>query len=81
MNMSSAQIGELIKTTRTELGVTQEMLATAAGTGLRFIVDLEKGKPTCQLEKSLRVLNALGIRIAFTPPTAPRRSPTVKVSR
>lgn len=31
-----------------------------AGTGLRFIVDVEAGKPTCQLAKVLQVLEALG---------------------
>lgn len=31
------------------------------GTGLRFIVDLEKGKSTCQIGKALQVLQALGL--------------------
>jgi hypothetical protein len=34
-----------------------------AGTGLRFIIDLEKGKPTCHIEKVLSVVQALGIKI------------------
>ena len=33
----------------------------ACGTGLRFIVDVEKGKPTCQTGKVLQVLQTLGI--------------------
>jgi hypothetical protein len=33
------------------------------GTGLRFIVDLEKGKPTCHIGKTLQVLQALGLSI------------------
>lgn len=33
----------------------------ASGTGLRFIIDLEKGKPTCQTGKMLHVLQALGL--------------------
>jgi HTH-type transcriptional regulator / antitoxin HipB len=36
------------------------------GTGLRFIVDLEKGKPTCQIGKTLQVLQALGLAIETT---------------
>lgn len=39
-----------------------------SGTGLRFIIELEKGKPTCQLSKVLTVLNTLGITINLTPP-------------
>jgi len=39
-----------------------------SGTGLRFIIELEKGKPTCQLSKVLTVLNTLGITIKLTSP-------------
>jgi HTH-type transcriptional regulator / antitoxin HipB len=35
-------------------------LALAAGIGVRFIVDLEAGKPTVRLENVLRVIDALG---------------------
>ncbi len=44
-------------------------LAMTAGVGVRFIVDLEKGKPTCQLGKALQVLRALGIAIDVTLPS------------
>ena len=66
--MSPTELGQTIRTTRKDLGASQRQLALAAGTGLRFIVDLEKGKPTCELGKALAVLNALGLRITFTPP-------------
>jgi hypothetical protein len=32
----------------------------AAGVGVRFIVDLESGKPTVRLDSVLRVIDALG---------------------
>jgi predicted transcriptional regulator len=48
--------------------VTQKELAMTSGTGLRFIIDLEKGKPTCQLGKVLTVLHTLGIKIEFIAP-------------
>jgi predicted transcriptional regulator len=51
------------------LGVTQKDLALTSGTGLRFVIDLEKGKETCQIGKVLTVLQTLGIQIALTPPT------------
>ena len=66
-------IGRLIRSTRTHLGLTQEDLALAAGTGLRFIIDLEKGKATCQLGKALSVLRTLGIQLTLTPPAQPGR--------
>lgn len=68
MLRTTAQLGATIKETRKRLGITQENLALTAGTGLRFIVDLEKGKPTCQTGKALMVLNTLGIEVTLTPP-------------
>ena len=50
------------------MGVTQKNLALTSGTGLRFIIDLEKGKETCEIGKALTVLNTLGIRMTLTPP-------------
>jgi HTH-type transcriptional regulator / antitoxin HipB len=54
-------IGILIQKNRKAQGLTQTELAATSGVGVRFIVDLEKGKPTCQLGKTLRVLYMLGI--------------------
>ena len=68
MDQTPQSIGRLIRSTRKALGVTQRDLAMTAGTGLRFIIDLEKGKPTCHLGKALAVLRTLGIKINLTPP-------------
>lgn len=59
----SKDIGKIVKNTRKKLGVTQRNLALTSGTGLRFISELEQGKPTCQLEKVLTVLRTLGIKL------------------
>ena len=45
---------------------TQADLALAAGVGLRFIVELEAGKPTVRLEQVLRVVDALGGSLTLT---------------
>lgn len=55
------EVGKLIQRTRKAQGVSQMMLAGLSGTGVRFISDLENGKPTIQLQKILQVLNALGL--------------------
>ena len=68
MKLTAKQIGQQIKVTRKSLGVTQKNLAMTSGTGLRFIIELERGKATCQLGKVLTVLNTLGITILMTPP-------------
>lgn len=49
---------------RKKLGFTQPQLALAAGVGVRFIVDLEAGKPTVRLQTLLKVLHALGGSLA-----------------
>lgn len=71
---TTQQLGEALRTARKQLGLTQSQLALAAGVGLRFIVDLEAGKPTLRLENVLRVIEALGGDIMLiglpTPPTA-----------
>ena len=61
--LSSKELGKVIKSTRKKLGVTQRDLALTSGTGLRFIIELEHGKPTCQLEKALTVIRTLGLKI------------------
>jgi len=63
---STEQLGMEIRTRRKQLKVTQKELAMTCGTGLRFIVDLEKGKPTCQIGKTLQVLQALGLAVETT---------------
>ncbi|MDY0001541.1 MAG: helix-turn-helix transcriptional regulator [Polyangia bacterium] len=64
INMNTAaQLGAAIRSRRRQMGITQKELAMTCGTGLRFIVDLEKGKPTCQIGKTLQVLQALGLVI------------------
>lgn len=66
--LTTAEIGNLVRNTRKAAGLRQDQLAGAAGVGLRFIVDLESGKPTAQIGKTLQVLAALGCSISITPP-------------
>ena len=68
MVQTPQDIGTAIRKTRKSMSITQKNLALTSGTGLRFIIDLEKGKPTCQLAKVLTVLQALGIKVQLTPP-------------
>lgn len=62
---TTQQIGQILRAARRKLGLTQSQLALAAGVGLRFIVDLEAGKPTLRLENVLRVIAALGGEISL----------------
>jgi len=60
---TTSDIGKIIRDTRKKQGLTQARLAAASGVGVRFIVDLEKGKATSVTGKTLRVLTMLGITI------------------
>jgi HTH-type transcriptional regulator / antitoxin HipB len=68
MKTSAKDIGEVVKSTRKRLGATQKELALTSGTGLRFIIELERGKATCQLGKVLTVLNTLGVQTKLIAP-------------
>jgi y4mF family transcriptional regulator len=64
--LTAQTLGAALRTARKRLGLTQADLALAAGVGVRFIVDLEGGKPTVRLEQVLRVVDALGGSLALT---------------
>jgi HTH-type transcriptional regulator / antitoxin HipB len=64
----SKDLGEIIRATRTSQKLRQIDLALAAGCGERFIIDLEKGKPTCELEKALYVAKMLGLKFDVISP-------------
>lgn len=53
--------GSLIRSRRKELKIRQAQLSLATGVGRRFLIDLESGKPSCQLGRSLLVAEALGL--------------------
>jgi y4mF family transcriptional regulator len=61
-------LAQAIRQQRRRLKVTQRDLAMTSGTGLRFIIDLEKGKPTCQLGKALEIVRALGLNLEIREP-------------
>lgn len=65
--MTAEAIGQMVKTRRKKLGMNQAELAMVSGTGVRFISDLENGKETCELGRSLKVLENLGIELVVNP--------------
>jgi len=56
-------IATIVRAARLDQGLTQVQLAALCGVGTRFLIDLEKAKPTCQLDKTLKILVGLGVRL------------------
>lgn len=60
---TAADIGQVVRAQRQSQGLRQIDLAGLGNTGNRLIVDIEKGKPTVQLQKVLDVLELLGLEV------------------
>lgn len=65
---NATEIGALVRLARQRLGISQTDAAICCGVGRRFLVELENGKPTVQLDKMLVVLDALGIGLMVRGP-------------
>jgi y4mF family transcriptional regulator len=64
---SSVALGAAVRAQRKRLSLRQLDLADRGHTGNRFIVELESGKPTLQLQKVLDVMEQLGLEIVVRP--------------
>ncbi|MBI1648514.1 helix-turn-helix transcriptional regulator [Hyphomicrobium sulfonivorans] len=56
------RFGAMVRERREALRMRQDDLALATGVGRRFILELEAGKASCQLGRSLVVAAAVGLR-------------------
>jgi y4mF family transcriptional regulator len=63
---SVADLGKYIKAFRSSQEMTQSDISGLANTGNRFIVELENGKETVQLNKVLDVFSALGLELTLS---------------
>ena len=57
------EFGKAIRTRRKELGYTQAYLSEFSGLSVSFISDVENGKKTIELGKSIYLANLLGLDI------------------
>jgi len=60
----AADVGALIRDRRKAAGLTQGALAAKLGTSQRWISELERGKPTAELEMVPRTVNALELLLS-----------------
>src|SRR5450432_562095 len=61
---AASAFGSLIRGRRKALNMRQDQLALATGVGRRFLIELEAGKPSCHLGRSILVAEALGLKPA-----------------
>lgn len=73
--MNPSAIGEAVRDARKGMGLRQDELAAVAGVGVRFLVELERGKPTVQLDRTLAVLAAVGLDLAVVARQIPSSGP------
>jgi HTH-type transcriptional regulator/antitoxin HipB len=64
---SSADLGALLRAHRKLQALTQLDIAGLGNTGNRFVVELENGKPTVQLQKVLDLVDLLGLELVLRP--------------
>ena len=57
----SKTLGQAIRDRRKELNYTQAYLSEFTGFSVTFISDLERGKTTAEIEKTIRLINTLGL--------------------
>lgn len=68
-----------IKELRKKIGLTQVEFAKRVGVGLRFLRELEQGKPTVRMDKLMQVLDFLGYHLELKknePPLAMKHPKT-----
>jgi len=61
--MENLQLNQFVKQKRKSSDLTQEDLAYKSGVGLRFVRELERGKPTLQMDKVNQVLKLFGFEL------------------
>jgi HTH-type transcriptional regulator/antitoxin HipB len=65
---NATDLGTAVRAARKARGLRLEDVALAAGVGMRFLSELERGKASVRLEETLRVLAALGLQLKLEDP-------------
>ena len=61
-------VADIVRRTRKSQKISQTVLSQASNVGLRFVGDIERGKPTIQFDKLMAVLTSLGIAVKLELP-------------
>ncbi len=72
---SATDFGAELRRRRNELGHTLAEAAALCRVGIRFLSELERGKPTAEIGRALKVARRLGLQLHLAPRTIGRQSP------
>jgi len=61
------ELGSYIRNCRKEQNLTLEQVSGLSNFGIRFLSELERGKETTELGKTLSVLESLGLELVVQP--------------
>jgi HTH-type transcriptional regulator/antitoxin HipB len=61
------ELGQIVRDARKANGLDQATAAGLAGVGVRFLGDLERGKPNLRIALVLQVLDRLGLTVTISP--------------
>ncbi|GAC1441322.1 MAG: hypothetical protein NVSMB55_08780 [Mycobacteriales bacterium] len=62
-----SELGQALRDRRRDLRLTQQDVADLAEVSVRFLHELERGKPGVRFDKLLAVLRALGLHLQLAP--------------
>lgn len=62
-----SELGAAIRAKRKAIGMRQKELASLAGVGPRFLLEIEHGKTSAEIGKVLQVLRRLGLELTIRP--------------
>jgi HTH-type transcriptional regulator/antitoxin HipB len=65
---TASDLGSALRLARKARRLRLEDVALAAGVGVRFVSELERGKTTARLAETLRVMAALGVNLSLEDP-------------
>ncbi len=60
---NTSELGQLIRSSRKNAGMTLQQASVISNTGVRFLSELERGKETAEIGKVISALHAVGLEI------------------
>ena len=70
-SVTPAAVGALVRDARIAAGLSQSQLGKRIGASRFWVAQFEKGKPSAELGRALKAVQAIGLTVRFQPPDPP----------